>query len=244
MTLNKKLRTLQFLNLFLSIVGLCYYGFDYLLLSYLVFVLLCPIGISAGLHRYFTHKSYKTSKFWERTMLLLSVYATVGSSIAWVGVHRAHHTFTDKPYDPHSPADGVFKAWTGIGHTETKIPVSFVKDLLRDPLHRFIHDNYFKILLIPVIALFLYSPMLGVFLYAISATLALQTTSIVNVLGHTQGYRSYNTDDCSSNSWIANILSLGEGWHNNHHHYPSNFSLTERWWEWDLIGEFIEAIRL
>lgn len=244
MTLNQKLRSLQFINLFVSIAGLYYYGFSNLLLSYFVFILFCPIGISAGLHRYFTHKSYKTSKFWERTMLLLSVYATVGSSIAWVGVHRAHHTFTDKPYDPHSPKDSVFKAWTGLGHTETKIPVSFVKDLLRNPLHRTIHDNYFKILLIPVIVLFIYSPMLGVFLYAIPATLALQTTSIVNVLGHTHGYRNYNTDDLSSNSWIANVVSLGEGWHNNHHNRPSNYTLKEKSHEWDLIGVFINRIKI
>jgi stearoyl-CoA desaturase (delta-9 desaturase) len=177
-------------------------------------------------------------------MLLLSVYATVGSSIAWVGVHRAHHVFTDKPYDPHSPHDGIFKAWTGIGHTETKIPVSFVKDLLRDPLHRIVHDNYFKILLIPIIILFICSPLLGVFLYAIPATLALQTTSIVNVLGHRHGYRSHNTDDRSTNSWLANLISLGEGWHNNHHNKPSNYNIKEKSHEWDLIGWFIERIKI
>ena len=177
-------------------------------------------------------------------MLLLSVYATVGSSIAWVGVHRAHHTFTDKLYDPHSPYDGIFKAWTGVGRTETKIPVSFVKDLLRDPAHRFIHDHYFKILLIPVVALFIINPTLGVFLYALPATLTLQTTSFVNVLGHLHGYRSYNTNDKSSNSWIANMISLGEGWHNNHHNKPNNYSLKEQSNEWDLIGYFIRLIKL
>ena len=221
MTLNQKLRTLQFVNLCISIIGLCYYDLSYFLLSYLIFILLCPIGVSAGLHRYFTHKSFKTSKFWERTMLLLSVYATVGSSIAWVGVHRAHHTFTDKLYDPHSPYDGIFKAWTGVGRTETKIPVSFVKDLLRDPAHRFIHDHYFKILLIPVVALFIINPTLGVFLYALPATLTLQTTSFVNVLGHLHGYRSYN-----------------------HHNKPNNYSLKEQSNEWDLIGYFIRLIKL
>ena len=244
MTLNQKLRTLQFINLFISIGGLYYYGFELLFLSYIMFIILCPIGISAGLHRYVTHKSFKTSKFWEKFMLLASIYATVGSSIAWVGVHRAHHLYTDKQYDPHSPKYGIFKAWTGIGHTETKIPISFVKDLLRDPVHRFIHDNYFKILLIPVILLFIYNPILGVFIYSIPATLALQTTSVVNVLGHIHGYRNHIIDDNSTNSWIANAISLGEGWHNNHHNNPANYTVKEKSNEWDLIGWFIKQIKL
>ena len=100
MTLNQKIRSLQFINLFVSIAGLYYYGFELFPLSYLIFVLMCPIGISAGLHRYFTHKSFKTSKAWERIMLFASVYASVGSSIAWVGMHRAHHRYSDKKYDP------------------------------------------------------------------------------------------------------------------------------------------------
>jgi len=243
MTLNQKLRSLQFINLFVSIAGLYYYGAELFFVSYLIFIILCPIGISAGLHRYFTHKSFKTSKFWEKFMLFASVYATVGSSIAWVGIHRAHHLYADKHYDPHSPKDGIFKVWTGLGHTDTKIPVSFVKDLLRDPTHRFIHDNYFKILLIPVALLFLCDPILGIFLYSIPATLALQTTSIVNVLGHTHGYRTYDTDDRSTNSWIANLISLGEGWHNNHHKNPANYTIKEKSNEWDLISMFIRKIK-
>lgn len=243
MTLNQKLRTIQYTNLFLSIVGLYYYGFYLLPISYLMFIVLCPIGISAGLHRYFTHKSFKTSLFWENFMLYASVYATLGSSLAWVGVHRSHHAYADKEYDPHNPNQSIFKAWTGLGNTETKIAVSFIKDLARNPVHRFIHDNYFKILLIPVITLYAIDPMLGIFLYSIPATITLQTTSFVNVLGHIHGYRNHETDDKSTNSWIANVISLGEGWHNNHHHAPRNYTVKEKSNEWDLIGWFIEKIK-
>jgi stearoyl-CoA desaturase (delta-9 desaturase) len=98
-------------------------------------------------------------------------------------------------------------------------------------------------LLIPVAILFLISPIWGIVLYSIPATLALHTTSIVNVLGHWHGYRNHATRDRSTNSWIANVISLGEGWHNNHHNKPNNFVDKEKWWEWDLIGLFIKLIK-
>ena len=255
MTLNQKIRALQFINLFLAVLGIVLIALSsawwMLLVSYVIFILMCPLGISAGLHRLVTHKSFKTNKIIERILLLLSVYATVGSSIAWVAMHRMHHAFSDSDKDPHTPYDNnklTFKklihTWLGIGESKSmKLPISYVKDLVRDPYHKFIHDSYFKILLIPVAILFLISPIWGIVLYSIPATLALHTTSVVNVLGHWHGYRNHNTRDCSTNSWIANAISLGEGWHNNHHNKPTNFIDKEKWWEWDLIGLFIKLIK-
>jgi stearoyl-CoA desaturase (delta-9 desaturase) len=85
--------------------------------------------------------------------------------------------------------------------------------------------------------------MLGIFLYSLPATLSLQTTSIVNVLGHGNGYRNHDTDDRSTNSWIANIISLGEGWHNNHHANPKDWDNKKLWWEYDPISKFINLIK-
>ncbi len=255
MTLNQKIRAIQFINLFLTVLGIVLIALDsawwMLLVSYFVFVLMCPLGISAGLHRLVTHKSFKTNKITERILLLLSVYATVGSSIAWVAMHRMHHAFSDSDKDPHTPYDNnkltiknILHTWLGVGDTGTmRLPISFVKDIVKDPYHKFVHDHYFKILLIPVVILFLISPVLGMVLYSIPATMALHTTSVVNVLGHSHGYRNYDTKDRSTNSWIANLISLGEGWHNNHHGKPANSSNSERWWEWDLIGQFIKLIQ-
>lgn len=255
MSLNFKIRSVQFINLMLSILGLVliYINASWwlLLVSYFVFVLMCPIGVSTGLHRLLTHKSFKTSKFFERLLTLLSVYGTVGSSIAWVAMHRMHHAYSDTSRDPHSPYDNnklTFKkflhTWFGVGEsTSAVLPISFVKDLIKDPFHKFIHNHYFKILLSPLFVLFLIDPLMVIFLYSIPATLTLHTTSIVNVLGHKHGYRNYETKDHSTNSWIANMFSLGEGWHNNHHGKPNNPFTNEKWWEWDLIGIFIKIIR-
>lgn len=255
MTTNQKIRTIQFLNLIASGVAIAYVivtGDYYLLLvSYLMFVLLCPISVSAGLHRLLSHRSYATHPLIEKAMVLISVFTTLGSPIAWVAIHRTHHGFADKEKDPHSPyingtlsTASVLSAWTGYGSPSTKIPSSFIKDLIQDKFYKILHQHYFKILLIPVVLLYVINPVLGLFLYSLPATITLNTTSVVNVLGHSHGYRSYETTDRSTNSWIANIISLGEGWHNNHHKHANHHSTTEQWWEWDLIGVFIKLIRI
>lgn len=255
MTLNFKIRLIQFINLFLSVIGLILIYKNslwwMLLVSYFIFVLLFPLGISAGLHRLLTHKSFKTNKFFERLLTLFSIYSTVGSSIAWVAMHRMHHAYSDTEKDPHTPYQNnkmtfkkVLHAWFGIGGSSSmNLPISYVKDLIKDPFHRFIHDNYFKILLIPVSIIFIIDPLWGIILYSIPATFALHTTSVINVLGHGHGYRNFDTKGQSTNSWIANFISLGEGWHNNHHARPNSFSTKEKWWEWDLVGNFIKIIK-
>ncbi len=254
MTTNQKIRTIQFVNLLLSIFAI-YYAVTtdqlYLfIVSYLMFVILCPIGISTGLHRLLSHRSFTTSPIVEKILSVISIYATVGSPIAWVAIHRSHHGFSDTDNDPHSPRQNkkltvksLFSAWTGYDAPKIKIPISYVKDLSRNQFQRLIHDNYFKLLLIPVTVLFLIDPIMGLFLYSLPATLALNTTSAVNVLGHSHGYRNYDTRDFSTNSWIANLLSLGEGWHNNHHGAAGNYTTQKNPREWDLIGWFINRIR-
>lgn len=254
MNTNQKIRSIQFINAMLSIIALWYafatQQYWLLVISYFVFVLLCPIGVSAGLHRLLSHRSYQTNEWIERLLSVISVYATVGSPIAWVAIHRSHHGFADSDNDPHSPyqnkkitARSLLTAWTGYGSKQIKIPISYVKDLSRNKFQRWIYDNYFTILLTPVIILFLIDPIMGLFLYSLPATLTLNTTSMVNVLGHSHGYRNHDTKDFSSNSWIANIISLGEGWHNNHHKFAGHYTTKEKSHEWDLIGWFITLIK-
>ena len=254
MTTNQKIRSIQFINLLLSVFAIYYAltnGPLYLLvLSYLMFVIFCPIGISVGLHRLLSHRSFTTTPFIEKILSITSVYATVGSPIAWVAIHRSHHGFSDQANDPHSSYrdgklsfKGIVSVWTGYGSPKVKIPISYVKDLSRNRFQRWIHDNYFKLLLIPVTILFFIDPIMGLFLYSLPATIALNTTSMVNVLGHSHGYRNYDTKDFSTNSWIANLISLGEGWHNNHHGAAGSYTTQKNPKEWDLIGWFINHIR-
>ena len=152
LTLNFKVRSLQLINHILFIVGLIYAGVNdqlqLLWISFVVYILTAILGIACGMHRLLSHKSYKTSRFWEYFLSICSIYATVGSTISWVGLHRLHHVAAEKPNDPHSPYIGrgagetlkfnywqAFKTWVGIWGVDHISP-RYVIDLIHDPLHR------------------------------------------------------------------------------------------------------------
>jgi stearoyl-CoA desaturase (delta-9 desaturase) len=162
-----------------------------------------------------------------------------------------HHQHSDKIYDPHCPyVDGKFniiqsiKVFFGYDWQIPNIPVNYVKDLMRDKTHKIIFNNYFKIIFAGVFVLFLINPLLVLYLYCLPATLTVITIGVVNVLGHGHGYRNYDTEDSSTNSWIASIITLGEGWHNNHHAKPNQYYVGEKWYELDIMGLIIKLIRV
>jgi stearoyl-CoA desaturase (delta-9 desaturase) len=198
-----------------------------------------------------THRSFETYKWLENLLSIITVYSTVGPTISWVALHRMHHQYSDTDNDPHSPyIDGKFnmyqsiKIFIGYDWKIPDIPVKYVKDLLRKPIHRFIFDNYFKIIFATIIILFLIDPILVLFVYCLPATLTVMVIGIVNTVSHKHGYRNYATTDNSTNSWIASIISLGEGWHNNHHANPSNYYTGVKWYEIDPMGLLIKLIRI
>lgn len=258
-TFNYKIRSLQLINHGFMIFGLIlasYYNqLSLLWLSLLFYVLFMPGGTVVGLHRLLSHKSFKTSKFWEYTLSLLSIFGTVGSTITWVSLHRLHHATSDQLNDPHSPYTGrgpgeklkftywqAFKAWTGLWDVVILHP-RYVIDLIHNSFHVFLHKNYFKIIFFTCALLAVIDPWLVLFVYIIPACGTLHATSIINVIAHAHGYKSYETNDESRNSWIGNLVTLGDGWHNTHHANPGKWYYRERWWEWDLCGEFIKFIR-
>jgi stearoyl-CoA desaturase (delta-9 desaturase) len=202
------------------------------------------------MHRLLTHRSFKTYPWLENFLSYLSVFSTIGPTINWVAVHRQHHATSDREGDPHSPyVDGKFSfkeaanVWLGYDWNVPNIPVSYVKDLIRNKTHKFILKNYFKIIIITSIILLSIDPLLWLFLYVVPASLTNHLIGLVNVMGHVHGYRTYDTVDKSTNSWIANLVSLGEGWHNNHHNNPKKYYSGEKWWEWDLMGLLIKMIK-
>jgi stearoyl-CoA desaturase (delta-9 desaturase) len=163
--------------------------------------------------------------------------------LAWVATHRQHHRATDRHGDPHSPyLIGKFRAWIGLWSV-TKLDLRLVRDIRSDNFQRNLHKNYATIILIYCVILALIDPWLIIFAYSIPACLCLHSTSGIIVIAHIHGYRSHNTTDQSRNSWIANIMTLGEGWHNNHHAKPYEWSNWEKWWEWDLPSLVIRLIK-
>ena len=254
MNLNTKIRLLQAVNHIIAApaaIYVLYPGQYYLLcISICVWFFIGPISNVITLHRLLTHRSFKTYKWLENLLSLISVISTVGPTLSWVAVHRTHHAFADKPGDPHSPnINGKFsfkrgiQVWWGYNWDIPKVSPGIVKDLLRNPIHKFIFNHYFKIIFAYSVILFCINPVLWIFAYAVPVSLTVHLVGVVNVLAHVHGYRSYNTNDYSTNSWIANIFSMGDGWHNNHHAHASNSYAGEQWWEWDFMGEIINVIR-
>lgn len=229
-----------------------YSGKYYLLgISLVMYVIIGMFGVNIALHRLLSHRSFKTYPWIEKTITYISVLATIGPTIAWVAMHRAHHHFCDKEGDPHTPyVDGKFsykkalKIWTVYDWNIGALPITYVKDLLRGNTHKFIYKHYFKILYVYWFILILINPILWVYMYAVPVSMILNALACINILGHWHGYRNYETNDKSTNSWIANIIVLGDGWHNTHHARPKKWYLKENWWEWDPSGEVIKLIKI
>ena len=245
---NTQIKTLQLINILLTAIGLGYLVTDFSwlyfatgLVSFLVFGI---VGANVGLHRYFSHRTFKTSRFFEYVLAITGTLTSLGSIISWVAIHRYHHLHADTELDPHSPRHiGWWRAYS-YDWNRAQISKKFIRDLIGDPLITFCHKHYFKILFVYASMLALIDPWLIVFAYAVPATGCLNGVSAVTVVGHIHGYVTHPVNDTSRNSWIACIFSLGEGWHNNHHAHPYQWQQGEQWWEIDPPSWIIRLIRI
>lgn len=255
MTLDTKIRLLQIFNHVAAIPAVLYavISQQYWLLgvAFCSWIVIGPISSVITMHRLLTHRSFQTYAWLEKVLSYITVFSTIGPTISWVALHRQHHACSDRTGDPHSPYNNdkfdlsqATKVWWGYDWKIPNIPVAYVKDLLKDSTHKFIFQNYFKIIFVFSVILLIIDPIIWLFIYVVPASLTVHLIGFVNVFGHYHGYRSYHTADKSTNSWLANIVSLGDGWHNNHHANPGNWYSGERWWEWDLMGLIIRAIKL
>ncbi|MFT5081870.1 MAG: stearoyl-CoA desaturase (delta-9 desaturase) [Planctomycetota bacterium] len=206
-------------------------------------------AITAFYHRYFSHRSFQTSRAMQFVFALLGATAIQRGPIWWASHHRAHHKLADKPEDVHSPARHGF-LWSHIGwivsRTNFKPRFELVQDLLRFPELRFL--DRFDIL-IPVLSVFGFFGLgaglagLGVdtsgwqmviWGFSISTVITHHITFSINSVAHRYGTRRYDTDDDSRNNWLLSLLTFGEGWHNNHHRYQASARQGFQWWELDI----------
>ena len=245
---NLQVRSLQIFNHLLGIFGL-WYAWQYnnenlIFLSFVTYWVTGILGINIGFHRLISHRSFVTSNIIEKILSLIGVITTVGSPLAWAAIHRQHHRCTDRIGDPHSPLElGNFKAWFGLWNN-VRLDLKLIKDLRSKPFYRKIHKYYFYIILFYCIGLSLIDPIYVIFIYCIPACLCLHSTSSIIVIAHRHGYRPYpDVKDQSRNSWIANLITLGEGWHNTHHAKPYAWNNQEHWWEFDIPAYIIRFIK-
>ena len=199
------------------------------------------LGIGLGYHRLLTHRSFKAPKWLEYTLTVFGAMAIQDDAPKWVATHRIHHAFTETDRDPHSARPGFFWAhmgWivkgTANDHDEA-ILKKYVPDLMKDKFHVLFAKYYYVPLIISAFVLYAiggWSMVLwGVFLRVV---VGWHTTWFVNSLAHIFGKRPFETKDDSTNNWFVALLTFGEGWHNNHHAFPTSARHGLKWYQFDM----------
>ncbi len=229
---------LAFVLVHLACFGIFWTGVTVRSLVLLVVLYLVKMfAITAGFHRLFSHASYRTSRTFRFLLGFLAETSSQSGLIWWAAKHREHHRYSDTELDPHSPvAHGFWISHVGwIFHRRYDRPdLSLVPDLLRAPelvwLNRF---SYVPVVTL-AIACYAIDGWTGFFVgFCGSTVLTWHGTFAINSLAHVYGRQRYLTGDASRNNlWLA-FLTLGEGWHNNHHWFPASVRQGFRWWEWD-----------
>ncbi len=215
-----------------------------------VWMVFCVLSTTGGYHRLFAHRTYRASKAVRLFYLLFGAGCGQGSALRWSADHRIHHAHTDEDQDPHNIRKGFWWAhWGWLFYRGAPLDVRTVRDLAADPLVRFQHRFYLPLaavfgFLIPALIALAWSDFIGVVLLAGFLRLAIQyqATFCINSVAHSVGRRPYSHDTSARDSFLAAILTFGEGYHNYHHRFPGdyrngakfgNFDPT-KWWIWLL----------
>jgi stearoyl-CoA desaturase (delta-9 desaturase) len=206
-------------------------------------------AVTAGYHRYFAHRAYKTSRAFQFALAVLGATSMQNGPIWWASVHRRHHKDSDGPRDPHSPAKrGFLYAHVGWVFDRTMPRPrddSNVSDLLLYPELRWIDRHDWVPLSAYALACFAAGGVPGLVWGFVVSTLAVfHATMLINSLAHVWGTRRYATNDRSRNNALLALLTFGEGWHNNHHHYMSSARQGFFWWEIDFTYYVLRVLAL
>lgn len=246
MTQAEKIRYLQLLNHVGFFVGLLYafsHSTNYLYLGITLGFVFGILGINIGFHRYLSHNSFKTNKFFNFVLLYSGTLCLVGTPLTWAVSHINHHTFADKDGDPYSPHRlSLWNFLTTKFDPVTK-PMLGAKNVMKNTTAMWLHRNYFLAIGIYCGVLLAIDPWLVIFAWSIPSIIALYILLITNIVCHMYGYKNHKTADQSHNNILMSILTFGEGWHNNHHANPSKWNQQDRWWELDPTSWIIWAIK-
>lgn len=208
-------------------------------------------AITAFYHRYFSHKAYRTSRFMQFVFAVWGNTAMQRGALWWAATHRHHHQHSDEEHDKHSPRQHGF-AWAHLGWltSSSNFPTDYsrIPDLAKCPELVALNRHDFLIPVFYGIALWItgallehFAPGLGtngaqlfVWGFFISTVFLMHGTLFINSLAHVFGRRRFETTDDSRNSFLLALITLGEGWHNNHHRYAHSARQGFYWWEIDV----------
>ena len=255
-------RAIPFIFLHIGCLGVIWTGWSWVAVGVAIALYFVRMfAVTAFYHRYFCHRAYHTSRPMQFIFAIIGLTAMQRGPLWWASVHRHHHAHSDKDVDAHSPVAKGF-LWSHIGWlTSSKnFPTDYklVRDLVKFPELVFL--NRFDV--IGPIALFallfasgamleMFAPGLGTSGWQmviwggfISTTILFHATCTVNSLAHTMGSKRFDNDDDSRNSLFIALITLGEGWHNNHHQYQASARQGFYWWEIDISYYLIRLMGL
>jgi stearoyl-CoA desaturase (delta-9 desaturase) len=245
-------RIIPFVILHVSCLGVIWVGWSPAAVwTAIMLYVVRMFAITGFYHRYFSHKAFKTSRTWQFVFAVLGNASVQRGPLWWAGHHRHHHRFVDTEKDVHSPSQHGFW-WSHMGWLTSRAnfatPYRYVKEWTRYPelvwINRF--DTVIPMLL--AVALYLWgaflekaAPGLGtsggqmvIWGFFISTVTLFHATCTINSLDHMIGTRRFDTPDTSRNNAVLALVTLGEGWHNNHHHFAVCARQGFRWWEIDI----------
>ena len=250
----RPLSAFSFLLVHVAALGVIWVGFSWTgialcLASYFIRM----FGVTAGFHRYFSHRTFRLNRFWQFLLAFLAQTSAQKGVLWWAAHHRHHHRFSDMPEDIHSPVQRGFW-WSHMGwilceeYSETR--VDQIRDMAKYPELRWLDRNQYVPTMLYAVALALVFGPVGLFYgYFLSTVLLWHGTFTINSVMHVFGRRVYRTTDTSRNSMIMALITMGEGWHNNHHYYPGSAAQGFRWWQLDftmyalILGERLGIVK-
>ena len=229
-----------------AIAGVIALGWSWWGLGLAALLYLPRMFLATGVyHRYFSHRSYKTSRWFQFVLALGAVSIAEKGVLWWAAHHRNHHKLSDQPGDLHAPRYGFW--WSHIGWILSPAfegtDLGKVKDLAKYPELRWL-DRWW---MLPPVAVGVVTFLIGgwfglVWGFFVCQVLSWHGTFTINSLTHIFGKRRYQTTDDSKNHWLLALLTFGEGWHNNHHHYQVSARQGFRWWEIDITYYILRGL--
>jgi stearoyl-CoA desaturase (delta-9 desaturase) len=231
-----------------AVVGVVLLGFSWSGVALaLAFYLVRMFAVTGGYHRYFAHRTFKTSRAFQFVLALLAMTTVQKGVLWWAAHHRQHHKYSDLEGDVHSQMrDGFWWSHVGwiVSYKYDATDEERVKDLAKYPELRWF-DKYWYVVVVAFAAIVFaiggaWALVWGFF---VSTTFLWHGTFTINSLSHMIGRRRYATSDNSKNSAILAFITMGEGWHNNHHHYQRSTRQGFLWWQYDVTYYVLVALR-
>jgi stearoyl-CoA desaturase (Delta-9 desaturase) len=236
-----------FLVHLVALAGVFWLGFSWSgLLLALGLYAVRMFGVTGAYHRYFSHRTYKTSRPFQLVLALLAMTSVQKGVLWWAAHHRHHHRMSDQPGDTHSVLQDGFW-WSHVGWIlapqNHDTDMDKVKDLARFPELRWLNTYYYVPAIALAVGLYLAGGWWALYWgFFVSTTLLWHGTFTINSLTHVFGNRRYvTTDNSKNNLWLA-LITLGEGWHNNHHYYQRATNQGFFWWEIDVTFYVLKVL--